>query len=63
MVWDCGAGHSFFSGFSCRLLICVFPFPLAKAKFIGEEKKNRHVWAISPVGGAHKKKSFKVRKS
>ena len=41
MVWDCGAGHSFFSGISCRLLICVFPFPLAKAKFIGERKKNR----------------------
>ena len=63
MVWDCGGGPLFFSGISCCLVFYIFLFPLATAKFIGQIKKNRHVWALSPVGGAHKKKSFKVRKS
>jgi len=32
-----GAGHSFFSGISCRLLICMFP--LCIVQFIGHMKK------------------------
>jgi len=39
MVWDCGAGHFFFSGFSCLHLIGIFPFLLVTAKFIGKKKK------------------------
>ena len=35
LVWDCGAGHSFFSGISCRLVFYIFPFPLVPAKSIG----------------------------
>jgi len=30
----------FFSGISCGLLVCIFPFPLAKSKVKGERKKN-----------------------
>jgi len=35
LVSDCGAGHSFFSGISCRLVFYIFPFPLVPAKSIG----------------------------
>ena len=36
-----GAGHSFSSGISCRLYICIFPFPPCIVQCIGKMKKNR----------------------
>jgi len=35
LVWDHGAGHLYVSGFSCGLLICIFPFPLSPRKKLG----------------------------
>ena len=34
-VWDCGAGHSSFSLFSCHRFCYEFPFPVTHAQSVG----------------------------
>ncbi len=41
LAWDCGAGHYFDLLIRRRLAMNVFPFPVSKAKLIGEFYNNR----------------------
>jgi len=35
LLWDCGAGHFFSSGFSPHLVVNEFPFPVIPAQSVG----------------------------
>jgi hypothetical protein len=41
LAWDCGAGHYFDLLIRRHLVLNVFPFPVSKAKLIGEFYNNR----------------------
>jgi hypothetical protein len=41
MAWDCGAAHYFDLLICRRFVLNVFPFPVRKAKLIGEFYNNR----------------------
>jgi hypothetical protein len=41
IAWDCGAGHYFDLLIRRRLVLNVFPFPVSKAKLLGEFYTNR----------------------